>query len=150
MKDVSLSTIDAFREVSAASPLDRAITNALTKHNVKDIAFTNRGLDESQFQFSVEIPTMSVTNQKASGRCWIFAALNVFREKIANDLNLEKFELSQNYTAFWDKFEKINFFYEAMISLADRPLTDRLVIFLLDSGIGDGGQWDMFVHVVEK
>ena len=150
MKDVSLATIDAFREITAKSPLDHAITNALTKHNVKDIAFTNRGLDESQFQFSVEIPTMAVTNQKQSGRCWIFAALNVFREKIANDCNIEKFELSQNYTAFWDKFEKINFFYEAMIELADRPLTDRLVTFLLDSAIGDGGQWNMFVNVVEK
>jgi aminopeptidase C len=81
MKDVSLGTIDTFREMTASSPLDHAITNALTKHNVKDIAFTNRGLDESQFQFSVEIPTMAVTNQKQSGRCWIFAALNVFREK---------------------------------------------------------------------
>ena len=150
MNDVSLSLIEKFRDQTENSAFDRAMTNALTKHNVKDVAFTNRGLEEAQFAFSVNVPTMEVTNQKQSGRCWIFAALNLFREEIAEKCNIEKFELSQNYIAFWDKFEKINFFYEAMIELADRPLTDRLVIYLLDSGIGDGGQWNMLVNLVEK
>ena len=150
MNDVSLSLIEKFRDHTENSAFDRAMTNALTKHNVKDVAFTNRGLDEAQFAFSVNVPTMEVTNQKQSGRCWIFAALNLFREEIAEKCNIEKFELSQNYIAFWDKFEKINFFYESMIELADRPLTDRLVIYLLDSGIGDGGQWNMLVNLVEK
>ena len=150
MNDVTLETIDSFRAAAEGSPLDHAMTNALAKHSVKDISFSNKGLDEAQFQFSVNVPTMEVTNQKQSGRCWIFAALNVFREEVAAKCNLEKFELSQNYTAFWDKFEKINFFYESMIELADRPLTDRLVTYLLDSAIGDGGQWNMLVNIVEK
>lgn len=150
MNDVSLSLIEKFRDHTENSAFDRAMMNALTKHNVKDVAFTNRGLEEAQFAFSVNVPTMEVTNQKQSGRCWIFAALNLFREEIAEKCNIEKFELSQNYIAFWDKFEKINFFYESMIELADRPLTDRLVIYLLDSGIGDGGQWNMLVNLVEK
>ena len=150
MNDVTLETIDSFRAAAETSPLDHAMTNALAKHSVKDISFSNKGLDEAQFQFSVNVPTMEVTNQKQSGRCWIFAALNVFREEVAAKCSLEKFELSQNYTAFWDKFEKINFFYESMIELADRPLTDRLVTYLLDSAIGDGGQWNMLVNIVEK
>ena len=150
MNNVSLSLIEKFRDQTENSAFDRAMMNALTKHNVKDVAFTNRGLEEAQFAFSVNVPTMEVTNQKQSGRCWIFAALNLFREEIAEKCNIEKFELSQNYIAFWDKFEKINFFYESMIELADRPLTDRLVIYLLDSGIGDGGQWNMLVNLVEK
>ena len=150
MNDVSLSLIEKFRDQTENSAFDRAMMNALTKHNVKDVAFTNRGLEEAQFAFSVNVPTMEVTNQKQSGRCWIFAALNLFREEIAEKCNIEKFELSQNYIAFWDKFEKINFFYESMIELADRPLTDRLVIYLLDSGVGDGGKWNMLVNLVEK
>ena len=150
MNDVTMAAIESFRAEAAASPLDHAMTNALAKHNVKDIAFSNKGLDEAQFQFSVDIPTMDVTNQKQSGRCWIFAALNLFRETVAEKCNLEKFELSQNYTAFWDKFEKINFFYECMIELKDRPLTDRLVTYLMDTAIGDGGQWNMLVNIVEK
>ena len=127
MNDVSLSLIEKFRDQTENSAFDRAMMNALTKHNVKDVAFTNRGLEEAQFAFSVNVPTMEVTNQKQSGRCWIFAALNLFREEIAEKCNIEKFELSQNYIAFWDKFEKINFFYESMIELADRPLKYGLV-----------------------
>ena len=61
---------------------------------------------QNQFKFSNEIKTLPVTNQKASGRCWIFAGLNVLRELIAKKYDLKEFELSQNYTAFWDKFEK--------------------------------------------
>ena len=96
MNDVSFDLIDKFRDHTENSAFDRAITNALTKHNVKDVAFSNRGLDEVQFAFSVNVPTMEVTNQMQSGRCWIFAALNLFREEIAKKCNIEKFELSQN------------------------------------------------------
>lgn len=130
--------------------LAKAMTNALSKHNIKDIAFSNKGLKEAQFQFSVDLKTMSATNQKKSGRCWIFSALNVLREVVAKKCNIEKFELSQNYVAFWDKYEKANYFLESMIDLADRPATDRLVTFILDMGIQDGGQWDMFVNAVSK
>lgn len=93
---------------------------------------------------------MPVTNQKASGRCWIFSALNVLREVTAKKCNLEKFELSQNYTAFWDKFEKANYMLESIINLADRPVDDRIVCHVLSEGVGDGGQWDMFVNLVEN
>ena len=59
--------------------------------------------------FNTKIPIESmVTNQKSSGRCWIFAALNVFRVEVMKKYNLEEFELSQGYLFFWDKFEKSN------------------------------------------
>lgn len=132
------------------NPLCRAMTNALYKHSVKDAAFCHEGLAASQYAFSIDIPTLPVTNQKSSGRCWIFSALNVLREVTAKKCNLDKFELSQNYTAFWDKFEKANFLLESMIDLADRPADDRVVCHLLSEGVGDGGQWDMFVNLVEK
>lgn len=132
------------------NPLCRAMTNALYKHSVKDAAFCHEGLAASQYAFSIDIPTLPVTNQKSSGRCWIFSALNVLREVTAKKCNLDKFELSQNYTAFWDKFEKANFLLESMIDLADRSADDRVVCHLLSEGVGDGGQWDMFVNLVEK
>lgn len=132
------------------STLCRAMTNVLYKHSVKDAAFCHEGIAKSQYAFSIDIPTMPVTNQKASGRCWIFSALNVLREVTAKKCNLEKFELSQNYTAFWDKFEKANYMLESIINLADRPVDDRIVCHVLSEGVGDGGQWDMFVNLVEK
>ena len=101
-------------------------------------------------KFSVQIETLPVTNQKHSGRCWLFAATNVIREKIARDLNLDAFELSQSYLAFWDKFERCNYFLESIIATADLPTDDRTVSFILATGVHDGGQWDMFTNIVRK
>ncbi len=102
------------------------------------------------FNFSIDIPTMKATNQKQSGRCWIFAACNFLREDIAHRLHISEFELSQSYVAFYDKLEKINLTLNILEELKDEDYDDRTLQFILQSGIGDGGQWDMFVNVVKK
>ena len=130
--------------------LAHAMTNALSKHSLNDIVFNPAGVSDAQFNFTINLKTLPATNQKASGRCWLFSALNVLRENIAKDLKLENFELSQNYIAFWDKYEKANYFFESIIDLADRPTEDRLVSYILAMGVQDGGQWDMFVNVINK
>lgn len=100
--------------------------------------------------FSVDLKTGKVANQKQSGRCWMFAALNTFRHKMLKDFNLNEFELSQNYTFFWDKYEKANYFYENILATADQELTSRKVAFLLAVPQQDGGQWDMIVSIFQK
>ncbi len=100
--------------------------------------------------FSVDVKTGKVANQMQSGRCWMFAALNTFRHKIFNQFNLKDFELSQNYTFFWDKYEKANYFYENILATADEELGSRKVAFLLQTPQQDGGQWDMIVSIFEK
>ncbi len=125
-------------------------TMALSRSDIQDVAYVCAGEDKMRHKFSLELKTLPVTNQKHSGRCWLFAAANVLRERIAKDLKLENFELSQSYLAFWDKFERCNYFLNAMLELADRPTDDRTVSFLLQTGVHDGGQWDMFANVVRK
>jgi bleomycin hydrolase len=100
--------------------------------------------------FSVDVKTGKVANQKQSGRCWMFAALNTFRHKMLNQFNLKEFELSQNYTFFWDKYEKANYFYENILATANQELTSRKVAFLLQTPQQDGGQWDMIVSIFQK
>lgn len=100
--------------------------------------------------FSVDLTTGKVANQKQSGRCWMFAALNTFRHKMINSFKLKDFELSQNYTFFWDKYEKSNYFYENILATADQELTSRKVAFLLATPQQDGGQWDMIVSIFQK
>ena len=139
-----------YRARYESSALYRAVGNALSKHGIGDVAFSSRGRNAAQFRFSHVVPTLPAANQKKSGRCWIFAALNVLRELTAKKLNLAELEFSQNYTAFWDKFEKANYFLESVIALADRPVDDRLLSYVLDTAVQDGGQWDMFVNLVEK
>ena len=90
------------------------------------------------------------TNQKSSGRCWIFAATNLLREIVGKKLKVSDFELSQNYLAFYDKLEKINYALESIIDLADRDHDDRTLAHIVSFPVGDGGQWDMFKSLVKK
>ena len=101
-------------------------TLALAKHDVNEVAFVSAGAQAMRQKFSLEIKTLEVTNQMNSGRCWLFAATNVVREAIARELNLEKFELSQSYLAFWDKFERANYFLESILPHA-LPYTGQAV-----------------------
>ena len=91
-----------------------------------------------------------MTNQRSSGRCWLFAATNVFRVPIMKRYNLKEFELSQAYLFFWDKLEKANYFLEQILDTMEEDLDGRLLQTLLSSPVGDGGQWDMAANLVEK
>ena len=147
---ISPETLASFRENFAADKSMRAAANAASKTDLADIAFCGMEAARLHHHFSVEIPTMSATNQKSSGRCWMFAALNVLRERVAAKTGMEQFELSQSYCAVWDKFERVNYFYDCILDTADLPADDRTVTYLLQTGVHDGGQWDMFVNIVKK
>ncbi|MEE2881439.1 MAG: C1 family peptidase [Chloroflexota bacterium] len=124
--------------------------NIVTQRDVNEVALNHKIISDATHNFSNVLDDWSVTNQARSGRCWMFAGLNLFRSEARNILNLKEFEYSQNYVMFWDKLERCNFLLEAIIETADRPLDDRTVAFLLQSSINDGGQWDMFVSLIAK
>ncbi len=93
---------------------------------------------------------MPATNQKSSGRCWGFAGLNLFRIYLGRKYQLKDFQFSQSYFMFWDKLEKSNFFLESIIKTTEEPWNSRLMMHLLKNPIQDGGQWDMWVNLVNK
>lgn len=127
-----------------------AMENTITNNGLLASLKTRRSDVENDHVFSIDITKDKVSNQKASGRCWVFAALNTFKHKMISEFKLEDFELSQSYTFFWDKYEKSNWFLEQIIATADQDVTSRHVKFLLDSPQQDGGQWDMVVTLFEK
>lgn len=126
------------------------VANALVKNSVSSISRVFDAEVNNPNIFSIDIKTMPVTNQMHSGRCWIFSALNVFREIIAKKYKIEEFELSQNYLAFYDKLEKCNWFMECIIKEIDAPLSSQENRFILETAIGDGGQWNMLLSLVKK
>ncbi|MDN5472905.1 MAG: aminopeptidase C [Lactococcus raffinolactis] len=127
-----------------------AVENAATKNGLLN-ALENRASHAANLPvFSVDLTNDPVSNQKQSGRCWMFAALNTFRHKILTEFKLENFELSQAYTFFWDKYEKSNWFLEQIIGTSDLEIGDRKLKFLLDVPQQDGGQWDMVVALFQK
>ena len=133
-----------------ANPKYAALENAIS-HNGLLVSLEKRSSATNNTPvFSIDLTKDKVSNQKASGRCWMFAALNTFRHKMISDFQLEDFELSQAHTFFWDKYEKSNWFLEQILDTADLELTSRKVKFLLDTPQQDGGQWDMVVSLFEK
>lgn len=150
MSELSSTFTDKlFADFQADSKL-RAVENAVTHNGLLKSLETRQSEMENDHAFSIDLTKDKVSNQKASGRCWMFAALNTFRHKMISDLNLENFELSQAHTFFWDKYEKSNWFLEQVIATADQELGSRKVKFLLDVPQQDGGQWDMVVALFEK
>lgn len=124
--------------------------NAVTRVGILE-ASTNTELAKTlPHSFSVQIDAGKITNQKQSGRCWMFAATNVFRIEVMKKLNLENFELSQSYPLFFDKLEKSNYFLESILKTLNEETSSRLVSYLLKDPVNDGGQWDMFVSLVKK
>ena len=149
-RSLTFDQITQFKNVFDTSETSSLMQNVVTQRDVNEVAL-NRGIvTESVHSFSNLLDDWSVTNQARSGRCWMFAGLNMFRVESKDVLNVKEFEFSQNYLMFWDKIERANFLLEAIIDTADKPIDDRTVSWLLQRGVEDGGQWDMFVSLVKK
>ncbi len=148
--DLSETDLELMRKQFSASPKNRVAQNAVAQTSIDGVALDREVVVGTDTTVSNLLDDWSVTNQKKSGRCWLFAGLNLLRVGAAQVMNLKEFEFSENHLMFWDKLERANFFLEAMIETADRDLDDRTVAFLLSEVAGDGGQWNMFVAIVAK
>ncbi|NMN00405.1 aminopeptidase [Bifidobacterium sp. DSM 109958] len=146
-------TPEQLSEYSKAFNADRAnlvAANAATSVGVLAAATAYRGVRELPRTFSIELKQGSITNQKHSGRCWMFAALNTLRYELMHRWNLEDFEFSESYLFFYDKLEKTNFYLENVLATLDEP-TDGRVFQEINAGpADDGGWWQMFVNLVNK
>jgi len=144
------SMLEQFRGDFASDPSAKVSQNAVTQTTIDDVAMVRDVVQSTDFTFSTRLDDWKVTNQRKSGRCWLFAALNLLRVPVIKKLNVKDFEFSQNWAMLWDKFERANWVLQHIIDTADRDVDDRTVAFILNDPIGDGGQWNMFVNVVKK
>ena len=135
--------------------LNHDATNNILKNSVAQVGIFNTSKNpEAKVKlnptFNVAVETGKVSNQKHSGRCWLFAALNTLRTDFALKNNLKDFELSQNYLSFWDRLEKANYFYQNVLETANAPVDDRKVNTLFSYPSGDGGFWRFAANLIEK
>ena len=133
-------TKELLERLSCKDPDCQVARNAVMENGLKASAKNGEVQRTLHHSFSVKLKQGAITNQKQSGRCWMFAALNTFRFEIIKKLNLENFELSQSYLFFYDKLEKANFFLESILDTLDEPTGGRLVAWLLSAPMNDGGQ----------
>ena len=149
-KEISFSQIKSYKESFYSQPSHLISQRAVMKNGILASSENQQSTVINNPVFSIDLDTGKVANQKQSGRCWMFAALNTFRHHIEHTFEIKDFELSQNFTFFWDKFEKANYFYENILATAAEPLESRKVAFLLQTPQQDGGQWDMLVAIIQK
>lgn len=142
--------LERFEQGYAARPELNVMSNAVSRTALPDAAFVPAAAAKLRMDFSVLVKTNNITNQKQSGRCWMFAALNTLRYQVMKKYDLKTFELSQAYLFFWDKLEKSNYFLESILDTLDEPANGRLVSYLLMAPVNDGGQWDMLCNLIEK
>lgn len=148
--ELTLQEIAEFSRDFNADPKNQVIARAAGRSGVLEASYNERVAGRLTRVFSTELDTDNVTNQKQSGRCWLFSTLNVLRHDFGAKHKAKNFTLSQAYNFFWDKIERANNFYEKIIETADKPLDDREVRAYLDFAGGDGGQWAMAVSLVKK
>lgn len=148
--EITEQQIKLLREQTSTHQND-VIRRAVVKNGIYNASFNQSVVNANMPIFSIDLDTGKVANQKQSGRCWMFAALNTMRHDIKDRFHVsDEFQLSQSYTLFWDKFEKANYFYENILKTATESLDSRRVSFLLTTPQQDGGQWDMMVSIIEK
>ena len=149
-KGVTKSQIEEFRKSFDSDPSATVAQNAVSNADLSTLALRRDLVQDMDFSFSTKLDDWNATNQRRSGRCWLFATLNLFRVGAMKKMNLKKFEFSQAHIHFWDKLERANHFLEAILETSDRPVDDRTIHFLLSDPIGDGGQWNMATNLIRK
>ncbi|UIP51001.1 C1 family peptidase [Ligilactobacillus salivarius] len=148
---ISSEQLSKFHQLIEDDPKSRVLERAVSKNGILATSTDFHSEVNMDPVFSIDLDTGDVANQKQSGRCWMFAALNTMRHDLKNRFGVAKdFELSQSYTFFWDKLEKSNYFYENVIKTASLPTSDRKVAWLMTTPQQDGGQWDMITAIIRK
>lgn len=150
---IAVSEIASWDKELSSDLHHQLATTVLKNYNADDVLLNKTRLQEQDvrvFNTKLSIDATPVTNQKASGRCWLFAATNHLRINVVKELNLKDFELSQSYLFFYDKLEKCNYFLEQIVQSRDEDIDSRLVQYLLTDPTCDGGQYSMFLNIVKK
>lgn len=129
---------------------DKAIRNAIGSNDIRKLALNQDNLKGMDTHFSIIVKSKGITDQKSSGRCWLFTGLNVMRAKAIAKYNLGAFEFSETYPFFFDQLEKANLFLQGIIDTSDKPQDDKMVEWLFRNPLSDGGTFTGVADIVSK
>ena len=149
-KDITPDMLKQFRQQSTFNGSDKAVANALAVNGIKVLSQTAQNDIPGGTFFSHEVKSSGITDQKSSGRCWLFTGLNVLRSRMIQRFDLNSFQFSQVYLFFYDQLEKSNLFLQTVIDNAKKPMDDRLVEWLFKNPLSDGGQFTGISDLISK
>ena len=144
---------DMLKEIQKGGALtvaDRALSNAIAANAIDDLAKNRKNAGDIDTFFSIETKSQSITDQKQSGRCWMFSGMNVLRANFAKRTDSLRVEFSQAYLFFYDQLEKANLFLQGVIDTGKKPIDDQRVQFFFKNPINDGGTFCGVADLTEK
>ncbi len=151
-KDGGITTemLQQIQQQNAPSVSDRALRNALAANAIDNLAKNQDNAVALDTYFSVETKKQSITDQKSSGRCWMFSGLNVLRSNFAKRTDSLSVKYSQDYLFFWDQLEKANLMLQGIIDTGKKPIDDQRVQFFFHYPLNDGGTFCGVADLAEK
>lgn len=148
-KELSINNINSFKD-QLDEKWVKKVSKILFNKQILDVCIDSKSSNTNYNVFNVDLIGLPVESIKNTDKCWIFALTDMMRDKIAKDLNLDNFVLSNAYLAFYDKLEKANYFLEIIIENIHLDLSDRLIQYFLNNTMSECGQWKMAVNLVKK
>ncbi len=147
---LSESMLNQIRQSYQGTPFDKAIRNAIGSNDIQKLVINQENRNDIDTHFSIKVNSKGITDQKSSGRCWLFTGLNVMRSKAIAKYDFQSFEFSQIYTFFWDQLEKSNLFLQGIIDTSGKPLNDKTVEWLFKNPLSDGGTFTGVADIATK
>lgn len=147
---ISPDMLQQIKKSYQGTATDKALRNAISNNDIRNLALNQENRPNFDCYFSNRILSKGISNQKSSGRCWLFTGLNVMRAKMIEKYGLGAFQFSQVYPFFWDQLEKSNLFLQGIIDTRERPLDDKMVEWLLKNPLSDGGQFTGIADIIGK
>lgn len=147
---ISPEMLGQIKQSYQGTAADKALRNAIGGTDLRKLALNQDNLTDMDTHFSVKVESKGITDQKSSGRCWLFTGLNVMRAKAIAKNNFASFEFSQVYPFFWDQLEKANLFLQGIVDTGKLPLNDKTVEWLFQHPLSDGGTFTGVADIVSK
>ena len=147
---IDSKTLNEIRESYKPTTAEKALQNVMLANSIKVLSLNQENLNELDTYFSHSVPSKGITDQKSSGRCWLFTGMNVLRAKMIASEDLGAFEFSQVYNFFYDQLEKSNLFLQGVIDTRKKPYDDRTVEWLFKNPLSDGGTFTGVADLIAK
>ena len=147
---ISSKMLGEIQKQNKMTPAENAIANAIAANSIDNLAQNRNNAAELDTYFSIETPKQTITDQKSSGRCWMFSGMNVLRANFAKRTDSLRVEFSQAYLFFYDQLEKANLFLQGVIDTGKKPIDDQRVQFFFKNPINDGGTFCGVADLAEK
>lgn len=147
---ISSDMLTQIKQSYQNTPTDKALRNAIGANDIRKLALNQENMKGMDTHFSLRVNSKGITDQKSSGRCWLFTGLNVMRAKTIARYGLGKFEFSQTFPFFYDQLEKANLFLQGVIDTSTQPMDDKMVEWLFRNPMSDGGTFTGVVDIVGK